>query len=160
MITALKSVLMCSKVEHDDDGRANIIGLIGETLRADSKPGFVQNWVFIGADVDGHGSTGTIKLRAPSYSFAVPFEVPVGLEMAAFSLPILVPVLRASVLHIELIDDARRGKPFCAQWKLDFHPDPQVLGEEAGRSFIEGARENAEKMARSHSRKPSHGTTH
>jgi hypothetical protein len=160
MITALKSLLMCSEFDRNDDGATNILGLIGETLHADSTPGVVENWVFISLDVDGRGATGEVRLSAPSYSFAVPFEVPAGVEMTAFSFPILVPVLSASDLHIAVIDDARRGKPFRAKWKLGFHPDAEVVDEEAGRSFIERAKEAAEKMARDLSRKPSHATTH
>jgi hypothetical protein len=159
MITALKSVLMCSEFDRNDDGTTNILGLIGETLRADSAPGVVDNWVFISVDVDGRGATGEV-LSAPSYSFAVPFEVPPGVGMTAFSFPIVVPVLSPSDLHIAMIDDARRGKPFRAKWKLGFHPDAEVVDEEARRFFIGRAKEAAEEMVRNLSRQSSHGTMH
>jgi hypothetical protein len=155
MITALKSVLMCRDFQRDDNG-TNIIGLIGETLLAESTPGFVENWIVIAVDVDGRGGRGQVRLHAPSYAFAVPFEIPAGPEMTSFAFPILVPVLRPGTLHIEVTDDARRGKPFSAKWKLGFYPDAQVVEETAGLSFVQSARENAEMLARNLSQQRTH----
>lgn len=41
MITALRSALFCAKVVSHDDGRTDLIGIIGGEISADSRPGVV-----------------------------------------------------------------------------------------------------------------------
>lgn len=144
MITGVRSAIICERVEEDDAGRANYLGICGDWIMAESKPGFLHIWAALLVEVDGKPTQGHVRVEAADYSQIFPFDIPAGRRLAGMAFPLIVPVVRAGPLTVAIFDDGRKGKPFRYRWNLEFSPDAKILGDAAGRDFVKTGKEAAE----------------
>jgi hypothetical protein len=137
MITAIRSAVICERVEVDDDGMINLHRVRGDPLVPENTPGFLHVWVFLLAELDGKRSVGHVRVVAAEFAPpVVPFDLPGGLCVSAMAFLMLIPVVRSGALKISIVDRERGGKPLRIQWGMELDPDAPPLDEAAGRGFV------------------------
>lgn len=145
MITGLRSVIACDEVE-EKDGQINYLGVAGERLAADSRPGFVSVWLAIACDLDGQRTVARLELQAADFSHAFPFRAPAGIAATGLLIPILIPVLKEGPLIVRVVDEGKGGKTLKSRFELHFREDAKVLDADAGQRFVEETNRAAETM--------------
>lgn len=156
MITSLRSVLICERVEQDADGNLTLHGVAGEMLTADTRPGLVNVWLTIALEVDGSATPGQVKIDAPNFGQAIPFSVPAHVGLTYLAFPIAVPVFGDGTLDITVVDDARKSSPFTVKWKIGLDDDAEVLGHIASEALVDAAKTHAEQVRKHFTPERSH----
>lgn len=127
MITALRSALICAKVVTHDDGRTDLLGIVGGEISADSRPGVVQAWLSLQIELDRKATSGRVLVECEGLKQAFPFSAPAGHAEAGAAFPLIIPVLKEGALWVTVFDDQARAKPLRQKWRLKFLPDAQAL---------------------------------
>jgi hypothetical protein len=141
MITGIRSAVFCDKVEKDERG-PSYIGLHGDVLTADSRPGLIKASIALSLDVDGQASLGNVLLSAEGFSESFPFSVPVGCSVATLVLPVVIVVLKVGLLGVAVHNAP--GAVLRQTWTLAFCDDAKVLSDDADEKFIRAAADAAE----------------
>lgn len=143
MITGIRSAILCDSVVTRPDGAVDLVGLWGEHVIADSKPGIVRLWLALTLDLDGQGTDGAVLVTAPNFNQSMPFQTPPGPHMTLAAFPILVPIIEESVLVVAVFDTRKPMTAFKATWATRFTADAKELkpgmAEEFIRDGVEGA---------------------
>lgn len=126
MITSIRSIVLCDKVETPAFGAANYVGLHGATLRSPNRPGGFQVWLAIMADVDQSRSRGEIVVDAPHVKLKAPFDSTTDRALTTMAFPLIIPIDAPCELVITVTDQARRDPPFTFRWALDFTADSKA----------------------------------
>jgi hypothetical protein len=140
MIVALRSAVPCEQVVTRDDGRTDYLGILGEELQAESRPGVVELWITLHLELDAQHTRGIVRLHAADYLLTFAYEVPEGWLLAIMTIPIAAPVIEEGPLIVDIYDEAQQETPFRAAWSLSFAPGARVLGAAEGRRLIAAAR--------------------
>jgi hypothetical protein len=150
MITALRSALFCAKVVSHDDGRTDLIGIIGGEISADSRPGVVQAWLSLQIELDRKPTSGRILVECEGLKQDFPFSAPAGHAEAGAAFPLIIPVLKEGTLWVTVFDDQARAKPLRQKWRLKYRPDAETLEDpDAGRQIAETSQRAAASIAES-----------
>lgn len=127
MITGLRSALICAKVVSNDDGRTDLIGIVGGEISADSRPGVVQVWLSLQIELDRKATSGRVLVECDGMKQDFPFSAPSGHAEAGVALPLMIPVLREGALWVTVHDDQAKAKPLRQKWRLKFMADAEAL---------------------------------
>jgi hypothetical protein len=83
MLTAIRSLILCDKLEIHADGRVDYLDLHTDPLRAPTSPGFVGVQLALLLESDGRLSSVRIELRAHQFAHTQPLKVEGGHRMVA-----------------------------------------------------------------------------
>ena len=149
MITAIRSALICDKVEATPEGLTNYHGIHGNRLVAGTRPGLLRVWLTLHLEIDKRRSAGAVALAAPDLDMKVPFDVTTDRGLTVIAFPVLIPVLAAGGLTVTVTDEGRRDKPFRFKWNLDIAPGAREVEGEAAASLVEQTRSANQAMVAS-----------
>lgn len=158
MITAIRSALICDKVEATPEGLTNYHGIHGNRLVAGTRPGLLQVWLTLHLELDKRRSAGAVILAAPDLEMRVPFDVTTDRGLTVIAFPVLIPVLAAGVLTVTVTDEGRRDKPFRFRWNLDIAPAAREVEGDVAVNLVE-ERENSSSARRPRRPRPPNART-
>jgi hypothetical protein len=143
MITGIRSAVLCDRVVTHTDGSIDLVGLWGERMNADSRPGIVKPWLVLMIELDGDGADGQVVLTAPDFEQTVPFQTPPGPMMTMAAFPILLPIVREGTFVVSVVDLRKPGQPVSVKWPTGFAEGAEELDPKLADEFIRGAVEGA-----------------
>jgi hypothetical protein len=120
MITNVRSALFVEEVRQDEGGRISLIGVKGNDLTLDYRPGFLFMWLAMVFDTDGRPTKGHVNVRAPDYSASAPFDIPAGHESASWNMQVAIPVTANGLLTVSVRDTNLKSKPIRLTWRVGF----------------------------------------
>jgi hypothetical protein len=132
MITGLRSALICANVVTHNDGRTDLIGIVGGEISADSRPGVVQAWLSLQIELDRKATTGRVLVECDGLKQDFPFSAPAGHAEAGAAFPLIIPVLKEGTLWVTVFDDQAKVKPLRQKWRLKFTANAEELEDPAG----------------------------
>ncbi|MBI1685205.1 hypothetical protein [Caulobacter hibisci] len=148
MITAVRSALICDKVERREGGLTDYLGVHGFKMLADSRPGLFEVWLTLHVDVDKRPTKGQVSVSAADLGLIVPFAFTTERGMSVIAFPIYIPVQAPDTLTVTITDADRRDRPMRFKWSLGFAPGAKVLDAEHGQLVLsEAAKANAKVLA-------------
>lgn len=154
MITAIRSALICDKVEITPEGLTHYQGIHGNRLAVTTRPGLLQVWLTLHLEIDKRRSTGAVTLAAPDLDLKVPFDVTTDRGLTVIAFPVLIPVLASGVLAVTVTDEGRRDKPFRFKWTLDIAPGAREMDGGATAGLVDQTRAANLAMAASLAKPP------
>ncbi|AYV48547.1 hypothetical protein CFHF_20030 [Caulobacter flavus] len=148
MITAVRSAVICDKVERRANGLTDYLGIHGAVLLAQSLPGLLEVWIALHLDVDKRQTRGRVSLASADLGLMVPFDFATGRGMSVIAFPLFIPIQAAHTLTLTIQDDDRRDRPFRFKWALGFAPGAKALEPHVAATVVEEAAEaNARVLA-------------
>jgi hypothetical protein len=144
MITGLRSVVACDEVKQQPDGRIDYLGVVGETLVANTRPGLIPCYLAIVVDLDGAATAGRLELKASGFEHTFPFRTPTGHRSTGLILALNLPVLREGPLMVRIIDEGRGGKVLKSSFDLKFAAGSEALDASAAMEIVTIAEQSVE----------------
>ena len=139
MITGVRTALICDRLEQDELGRTNAMGLYGDTIYASSRPGFVDCWLLVMPELDGRPTEATVMVEAPEFAHTFPYSAGAGLTVSGAGYQMILPVLQPGRLTVTVRNAQHKGAPFTRLWKLAFTDQAAILGPADVRELMVGA---------------------
>jgi hypothetical protein len=131
MIKAVRSVLLCERMEQEEGGRANYLGVMGETLWLNSSPNLFAGWLTLMLELDRRATQGRIQIEAADYRNVVSSKLPAGWWLAPIAFPVMIPVREDGPLTVSIFDGVKTGTPYRFKWRFEFMPGAEILPDEA-----------------------------
>jgi len=141
VIVGVLTALICARVDHKRRGNS-YIEVVGDTLLAESSPGFVSVWLALHLDLDETSTVGRVDVVPRDFEQRVQvFQAHEGLAGVEF--PLLVPILAPGSLSGSVRNTGDVGSVSSFDWFLDFVDNPKRLSAEAGLDMVQEAKAHA-----------------